>query len=300
MGLFVFFIMCVSFLAACNTSTTGSGEVQEEKQTESAATPTLKSEFDINNWEEVSLSQDLTLRFIDDGVIEVVHRFPWAANSLLVQMSDGTFVWAGSTYTPEAALQVLRWLDEYYEGYNIVGIVTGYHVDNLGGTAALIENGFTVYGSDMTVDLLAEKGEQTRNSLIRQLDESGQGFYADYHKNIPYLAPTHVFPIDDGITLEFGGETVQVYYPGHTQAPDKLVVYFPERKLLFGSCMIIGGEELGNTAEANILSWLQAVTRLKQFDADTIIPGHGDRIDADLIDHTIFLLENSEGNTDMD
>jgi metallo-beta-lactamase class B len=283
-------------LQACNATPVESEALDTEAITpdEVSSTQTLESDFNINDWDEVSLSKDLTLHNIGEGVIEVTHRFPWAANSVLVEMPDKTFVWAGSTYTPEAAALVLRWLEQNYGEVEVVGIVTGYHVDNLGGSAALIERGYAVYGSDRTVDLLAEKGEAFRDYMIELSRESGQDFYSGYHKNIPYLAPTHVFSIKEGITLEFGGETVRVYYPGHTQTDDKLVVVFPEKKILFGSCMLLGGEEVGNTREADILSWIQSVTRLKQWDAEIVIPGHGEGIGPDLIDHTVELLENDE------
>lgn len=296
----VIVIFGVFFLIACNSKAVDSDEtnLDEKSSAEVSLTQTLLNDFDVNDWDEVSLSKDLTLRNIDEGVIEVTHRFPWAVNSVLIEMPDKTFVWAGSTYTPEAAALVLRWLEQNYGEVEVVGIVTGYHVDNLGGSAALIEHGFPVYGSDRTVDLLAERGESFREYMIELSRESGQDFYADYHDNIPYLAPTHIFSIDEGITLEFGGETVRVYYPGHTQTDDKLVVVFPEKKILFGSCMLLGGEEVGNTREANILSWLQAVIRLKQWDAEIVIPGHGDRIGPDLIDHTVFLLENLQENNE--
>ena len=282
-------------LSACNVDTTAPVPPTVEEVVvveEVIATQTPASDANINNWEEVSLSKDLTLYYIEDGVFKITHRFPWAANSLLVQMPDGTFVWAGSTYTPEAAALVLRWLDQNYEDYDLVGIITGYHVDNMGGSAALIERDFPVYGSDLTVNLLAEKGEEMRDYMVQLSKDSDQSFYADYHKNIPYLAPTYIFPIDEDLTLKFGGETVMAHYPGPTQAEDKLVVYFPEKKILFGSCVVLGGDEVGNSREANVLSWIQAMSRLKQWDFEYVIPGHGDRIDPGLIDHTVDLLDN--------
>ena len=293
---FVILITAVLCISACNAEPVTSPipvdeSTEDHVDAEAIPTETLLSDFDINNWDEVSLSQDLTLYYIEEGDIKVTHRFPWAANSLLVQMPDGTFVWAGSTYTPEAAALVLRWLDQNYDDYDLVGIVTGYHVDNLGGSAALIEKGYPVYGSDLTVDLLAEKGEEMREYMVELSKESDQSFYADYHKEIPYLAPTYIFPIDEGLTLTLGDETVKVYYLGATQAEDKVVVYFPEKKILFGSCMVLGGSEVGNTREANILSWHQAILRLKQWDYEYVIPGHGDRIDPGLIDHTAELLD---------
>jgi metallo-beta-lactamase class B len=104
------------------------------------------------------------------------------------------------------------------------------------------------------------------------------------------VAPTQLFPIAQGLTLSFGDEQVIVYYPGPSQAPDKVVVYFPSKKVLFGSCMILGGDQVGNTADADLENWPEAVRKLKQFDAEIVVPGHGDRLDVALIEHTIALL----------
>jgi glyoxylase-like metal-dependent hydrolase (beta-lactamase superfamily II) len=85
-----------------------------------------------------------------------------------------------------------------------------------------------------------------------------------------------------------------VYYPGPSQAPDKVVVYFPGKKVLFGSCMVLGGDQIGNTSDADLKNWPEAARKLKQFDAEIVVPGHGDRLDPGLIDHTIDLLTQNQ------
>ena len=72
--------------------------------------------------------------------------------------------------------------------------------------------------------------------------------------------------------------------------PDKVVVYFPARKLLFGSCMVIGMDQLGNTADADLASWPEAIKKLQAFPVDVIVPGHGERLGPDLLQHTLDLL----------
>ena len=238
----------------------------------------------------VDLAEDLHIREVQSGVYEVTHEFPWAANSLLVHMPDNSFVWAGSTYTPQAADLVLDWLEENFGELHLIAIDTGYHVDNLGGNAALIARGYPVYGSDLTVQLLKEKGETTRQLMVDMLTPN-QASYIEAHQNIPYVPPTKVFPIKEGLHLTIGGEIVQVYYPGPSQAPDKVVVYFPQRKLLFGSCMILSGDQVGNIADADLASWEQAVNTLKQFNVEMVVPGHGDRLDTNLIQHTLDVLQ---------
>jgi metallo-beta-lactamase class B len=238
------------------------------------------------------LADDLYLRQIGEGAYVITHSYPWPANSLLVEMADGTLVLAGSTYTPEAAQSVLEWAARQFGQRQVVGIDTGYHVDNLGGNQTLLENGFPVYGSDLTVGLLESQGEHSRQMMLDLIGDP-QSLYYKAYQEMEFIPPDHVFPINDGLTLTFGSEQVQVFYPGPSQAPDKVVVYFLSRKLLFGSCMVLGGDTIGNTADADLTNWPEAIRKLEQFDVDVVVPGHGDRLDPGLIQHTLDLLAPS-------
>lgn len=254
-----------------------------------AATTTMNTPATLSR---IDLSAELYLRQIRKDVFVVTHSFPWPANSLVVEMANSDLVLVGSPYTPEATNQVLDWMETYFGKRKIIAINTGYHVDNLGGNRALIERGITVYGSDLTAQLLKERGEQTRQVLLGMLKGPANERFYKAQAEIPYVAPTQLFPINQGLKLSFGNETLEVYYPGPSQAPDKVVVYFPEKRVLFGSCMILGGDQLGNTADADLKNWPEAVRKLGQFDAEIVVPGHGDRLDAGLIEHTIALLVN--------
>jgi metallo-beta-lactamase class B len=221
---------------------------------------------------EIQVAPDLRLRQIGQGAYVVTSTFRWEgdpidANSVLVEMADGTYVLAGTPWTPEATDLLLGWLRGQYGGPlpAMVAIDTGYHVDNLGGNAALLRAGIPVYGSDLTISLLEERGDPG------------------------LVPPDHVFAIEEGLSLSFGGEPVRAIYPGPSQAPDKLAVYFSERKLLFGSCMILGGD-LGNTADADMAAWPEAVRQLLSLPADVVVPGHGDRLDPGLVQHTLDVL----------
>jgi hypothetical protein len=242
----------------------------------------------------LDLSPDLHIRQIDQGAYVITHDFPWPANSLLMEMANGELVWVGSTYTPQAANQVLAWVKYTFGDRQLVAINTGYHVDNLGGNAALMAQDIPVYGSDMTVKLLEERGEATRQLMLDMMKNSANESVIKTHREIPYLPPTRSFPIQDGLELQFGDEKIEVFYPGPSQAPDKVVVYFPQQKILFGGCMILSADQVGNTADADISLWIEAVKTLDRFPAEIVIPGHGDRIDKDLIPHTIEVLEKTQ------
>ncbi|MBN2394290.1 MAG: MBL fold metallo-hydrolase [Anaerolineae bacterium] len=244
----------------------------------------------------IDLAEDLYLREVQAGVYIITHAFPWPGNSMLVEMADGgpsgngLLVLVDTPYTPEATQTVLEWAEKQFGKRAVVAINTGYHYDNLGGNAYLLEQGIPVYGSDLTVRLLAERGDAMRAMTLDWLKDPKDKAYYDAHQALLYVAPDHTFALDEGLQLEFGDETVEVYFPGSTHAPDNVVVYFPGRKLLFGGCMIIGGDQVGNMADADMAAWLDSLRKLERFDVEIVVPGHGERLEPQLIEHTVELL----------
>lgn len=275
--------LLMSVLAAC-VLIDASGRAAD------AQTPGAARIVSTNVQQRIDLAADLYLRKIGAGAYVISHLAPWLCNSVLVEMSDGTLVMGGTPCTPEATKLVLAWSEQEFGKRKMVAINTGYHVDNLGGNPALIEAGIPVYGSDMSVTLLKERGEPMRGTTLKLMGDTNSPFHAIYAK-MTFRPPDRLFPIQDGLTLTFGGEVVRVIYPGPTQAPDKVVVYFPDRKMLFGSCMILAGDRPGNTAEADMKQWPVAIRKLGQFPAKVVVPGHGERLDPGLIQHTLNLLD---------
>jgi glyoxylase-like metal-dependent hydrolase (beta-lactamase superfamily II) len=251
------------------------------------AAPTASSAFEPQQY---IIDQDLSIRAVAPGVYVITHAFPWPGNSMLVEMSSSDLVLVDTPYTPEATAQVLEWAREELGERSLTAVVTGYHYDNLGGSSYLVEQGIPLYGSSETAKLLEERGDDLRALTMEWLQGSQNRRFREVHEKLPYAPPDHLFELEQGLELAFDGETVQVYYPGPTHAPDNVVVYFPARKLLFGGCMIIGGGSVGNVSDANLTAWPESVRKLVQFDVTMLVPGHGDRLDPQLIQNTIDLL----------
>jgi metallo-beta-lactamase class B len=213
-----------------------------------------------------------------------------------VEMPDRTLVLAATPYTPAATRRLLAWARERFGERRMVAINNGYHVDNLGGNAALRAAGIPIYGCDLTVTLLAERGEKTRQQILGMIGDRSSQVYAA-HATLPYVPPDHVFPAKDGLVLRFGGEEVRVIYPGPSQAPDKLAMYFPARALLFGGCMLISGDRLGNVADADLEAWPRAIATLARLPVKVAIPAHGDRLDPGLLQNTLDVLARARPAT---
>ncbi len=246
----------------------------------------------------VKLSDELSIRRIADDAFLVTHDFPWPGNSLLVRLDVDTLVWVDTPYTPEATATVLDWVHARLgASVSIVEINTGFHIDNLGGNAALIGRGIPVYGSGRTRDLLRTKSAATMRTMASWLAAPGYKKYRDAYEKMVFREPTVLFDIEKEQRLEFGGEAVIVYFPGPTHTYDNLVVYFPKRKLLFGGCMIVSADapRLGYVADGNLTEWGASLRKLEERfpDATLVVPGHGNAGGPDLVRRTMELVEAS-------
>lgn len=240
----------------------------------------------------MKLAEDLVLRELGPGVHLITHAHPWAANALLVEMANGDLVLCDPTYTVDAMRRVLAWIDGHHGKRRIVAISTHFHIDRVGGNGALVERGIPVYGADLTLKMLAERGDAGRRWLRESLDD--KALIAEFEAQ-PTVAPDHPFPAAEGLTLRFGEEQVVVHYPGPGHAPDNVVVVFPERGILFGGCLVAAGERIGNKSDADMARWGDSVRSLHRFKPRMVIPGHGERLDPGLLDHTLKLLAAEQG-----
>ncbi len=247
-----------------------------------------------------SIDDGLHIEKIADGTFVVNHEFPWASNSMVVVMNNSDIILIDTPNTPEATKMLLDWMNNKFGKRKLVAINTGFHFDNLGGNQTLIEDGIPIYGSTLTVDLIEEYGEDSRDLMLKWLDKPESKIFYDTYKTIPYIAPTNLFDLDESdMVIEIEAlskydQEIEIYYPGESHSKDNLVVNFPQKNILFGGCMIKSLESinLGNIADANLDEWPKSVKKVLdkyEYSTEIVMPGHGDIGNLDLIRHTIEL-----------
>lgn len=262
---------------------------------------TCSCKIESNDFTEINFTDELYLQEISRNAFLITHSYPWPGNSLLIKMDNSDFVWIDTPYTPEATAHVLDWLyDTYGTGIKITEINTGFHIDNLGGNSELIKNSIPVYGSELTYELLRTKSKETMLEIQKSLDPLKDKKYLDEYKNFKFAEPTNVFDINDEQILNFGKESIEIYYPGPTHTYDNIVVYIPAKKILFGGCMILSSdaEKLGFIKDGNVDEWPLSLARVmeKYKDAEIVVPGHGNPGDISLIEHTITIINKNKNN----
>ena len=145
-------------------------------------------------------------------------------------------------------------------------IVGHYHSDCLGGLKYLQTLGIPSISCDLTKEKCIEHG---------------------------LSIPTETF--HNKMILDFEGQEVICQYFGGGHTNDNIVVFFPDKKVLFGGCLIKSKKStgLGNTKEAVLKDWDITVKRImdEYKDIDIVVPGHGAHGNRELLIHTFDLVK---------
>ena len=147
-------------------------------------------------------------------------------------------------------------------------IVTHHHADRTQGVDAAERHGVQVFTHPDTPALAARMGWPVPNTSVAALGE-------------------------EGARIKVG--KVEVGYPGPGHAPDNLVAYLPDEKILYAGCFLRGAgvESLGNVEDADLAEWRENLLWVKGTyrNAETVVPGHGKGADILLVDATARLID---------
>ncbi len=115
--------------------------------------------------------------------------------------------------------------------------------------------------------------EQLQASLV-DLERSDPHKAEDFRqvlKELHIKLPDTTF--DDQFMAELGGVSYEVrHMGGHT--PDSSIIWLPSGRILYASDLIFQGR-YPYIFDADIPAWISALDHLLEFEAKTIIPGHG-------------------------
>ncbi len=239
---------------------------------------------------KIKIDRDLEIEKIAPDVYFVVHNFPFGCNSLLVKVDSAEFILVDTPFTNEASEVLHKWMKSNFGEFTLKVINGHFHGDCLGGNDYFNKAGIPTYGSDLTKKLLEEKGSESHESTLKMLNAYEDKSYYNIMKDNINAAPTEIFKLEEGLVFEYPNETVEIFFPGHAHAPDNIVVYFKNKNVLFGGCMIkpLDNKTKGYLGDANFETWAQSVQNVinKYGQASIVTPGHGRWGDNTLLQHT--------------
>jgi metallo-beta-lactamase class B len=112
--------------------------------------------------------------------------------------------------------------------------------------------------------------------------------------------PVPQMPFSESFTFDHYGETIVCRYFGGGHTEDNIVVWLPEKQILFGGCLVKSTDSkgLGNIADAVVDEWDSTIRKILEAFPDIrwVIPGHGDAGGKELLYHTIELVEAYKAN----
>ncbi len=202
---------------------------------------------------------------IEDSVwVHTTYKHKIPSNGLIVQTSAGLLL----IDTPWDDSLTTALLDSTQQRFNqsfVLAIITHAHDDRIGGISTLHKKGIKV----VSISLTCQKA-----------------------KELGYEVPEQVSSMDT--TFMVGNERLEIFYPGAGHTIDNSVVWFPERKILFGGCLVKAesNTSLGNVMDADLKEWPRSIHKvLDKFPAaEVVIPGHGASGGMELLQHTLDLL----------
>ena len=177
-------------------------------------------------------------------------------------------------------------------------VVTHYHADHIYGLQAFKDAGATIIAQRdgllyLNSDTAQQRLKASREELAPAVDEHTRLVAADRW-------------IDRPTTLQFGGLDFLLQPAGPAHTPEDLVVWVPQRKLLFAGDLVFRGR-IPFVGQADSGRWITALDTLLSFDANIIVPGHGPvsasaRADLELTrDYLVYLRQTmGEAARNMD
>jgi glyoxylase-like metal-dependent hydrolase (beta-lactamase superfamily II) len=96
---------------------------------------------------------------------------------------------------------------------------------------------------------------------------------------------------NDRMTIELGGKTVELIYPGLSHSDNLIVMHFPAERAVF-TVDFISVKRLPymTLSDAYFPDWMAAIKAVEAIDFDILVPGHGPMgTKQDAADHRAYL-----------
>jgi len=187
---------------------------------------------------------------------------------LIVDTKDGV-VLIDTGWGDWATEQIVKWVRNNLHKKVILCVSTHFHADRIGGVQTLEKMKIHAICTPLTASLAKQHG---------------------------VAAPEGILPNDT--TFRKGDIDFECFYPGKGHAPDNIVVWLPQQKVLFGGCLVksLDTDDIGNLSDASLSEWPQTIQTVKNKfpDAAIIIPGHQGWSSTKSLDHTIELVEKAK------
>jgi metallo-beta-lactamase class B len=220
-----------------------------------------------------TLSPDLRVEAVAPGVwrhisVKTVPQYGAVPANGLIVVGEEAAALIDTPWTNEQTALLFDYVEREF-GVKIDHVVaTHSHDDCMGGIEEAHERGATSHALELT---------------------------AEFARGAANPVPRKTFLEADGFSL--GGMDVELRYFGGGHTRDNIVAWIPQKKVLFGGCLVkrTGGSR-GYIAEADLAAWPETIGKVKAAypRAEIVVPGHGPPGTLEYLDSTAELVEGLE------
>jgi len=223
------------------------------------------------NTASIALAQHQGLTKITDNVysyVDVRNAGPgnsFGANAGIVIGKDGILV-VDTLLTAKEARRFLADIRKVSDKPVRYVVDTHYHLDHAFGNSELAKAGGIVISQAADRKNLELKGEPVLKNM------SAFGLSEEDVRGTEIRLPELTFT--DRMSVYMGGEKIDLIHVGPSHTEGSLLVYLPERKLLFTGDILFTDFH-PYMGEGDLAGWIKTLDFILSLDVDTIIPGHG-------------------------
>ncbi len=170
------------------------------------------------------------------------------ANGMIVVSGDRV-VMVDMPWNDKQTGQLCDWIGERFGSTLTDVVATHSHADCMGGLEEAHRRGARSYACQLTGRFARDVG-----------------------------GPVPQILFDDRLRLSLGELTLELWFPGGGHTRDNIVAWVPERKVLFGGCLVKrSGAGMGNTSDADLDGWPLSIRHVMAAYSSVrrVIPGHG-------------------------
>jgi len=266
-----------------------------------------------------------------DGVYTIRHRDPfrgWVQGNTTVVIGErGAFVVDSCASSAEARrdiAQIREWTDKPV----LYLLNTHWHQDHAAGnrdyqaafpavtilahrmTRTMLEKTSPTVSADILRDANAAKerldkklqtGKTAEGKPLTEASRAeAQAMRAEldpmFEQARTYVQQMPTLTFDHEITIDLGGRTVEVRHGRGNTAGDAFA-YLPQERILVAGDLLV--HPVPYAFDGYPSSWIETLEALRQLDADTIVPGHGEVLrDKSYIDDVINLMKSVVAQVD--
>jgi cyclase len=143
---------------------------------------------------------------------------------------------------------------------------THYHFDHAFGNSEFAKLGAVIIAQENAGKAMANSADKT----LKNMEEFGLTPKDMQGTSVVYPVLTY----DNRMTIDIGGQQIELIHARHSHTDGDTLVYLPGRKVLFTGDILFTNYHpyLG---EGNIEEWVKELDDIKAMDVEKIIPGHG-------------------------